>query len=132
MKKLTKPPILSDNKILNKYIITYTDPLEYIHEFYKLFIDVIDDTNNKELIKYILEEYYDYNKMINHEHPIVRIIYAKNGYNHENYVNDEINLVRIAVARQGKYLDILSNDKNLYVRNVAKKKLKELKNEKIK
>lgn len=132
MKKLTKPPILSDNKILNKYIITYTDPLEYIHEFYKPFIDVIDDTNNKELIKYILEEYYDYNEMINHPHSLIRLIYAKNGYNHENYVNDEIYLVRIAVARQGKYLDVLSNDKNLYVRNVAKKKLKELKNEKIK
>lgn len=70
--------------------------------------------------------------MIHHENPIVRIIYAKNGYNHENYVNDEINLVRIAVARQGKYLDILSNDKNLYVRNVAKKKLKELENEETK
>jgi hypothetical protein len=132
MKKLNKPPILSNNEILNKYIITYTDPLEYITEFHKFFIDVIDDTNDKKLIKYILEEYYDYDKMIHHENPIVRIIYAKNGYNHKNYINDEVSLVRIAVARKGKYLDILSNDKNLYVRNVAKKKLKELENEKIK
>ena len=107
--------------LLSQLLVILNDPLKYICEFHKLFIDVIDDTNNKELIKYILEEYYDYNKMINHEHPIVRIIYAKNGYNHENYVNDEINLVRIAVARQGKYLDIL-----------AKKKLKELENEETK
>ena len=107
MKKINNNIPLSDNSILNKYILTYTEPLKYIHELDDYFINLIDKTNNKKLIKYILEKYYDYNKMIKVSNKQIKKIYIKHGYNHENYVYDKDPKIRLEIAKLGKYHNIL-------------------------
>lgn len=115
MKKLNNIP-LSDNEILNKYILTYTEPYTWIKELDNFFISSIDETNNLKLIKYILEEYYDYNNMINHSNDLIRIIYAKYGYNHKNYINDKSYIVRLEIARHGNYHKKLVYDDHPLIR----------------
>ena len=120
MKKLNNIP-LSDNEILNKYILTYTEPYTWIKELDNFFIFSIDETNNLKLIKYILEEYYDYNNMINHSNDLIRTIYAKYGYNHKNYINDKSYIVRLEVARHGNYhKKLLYDDHPLIRKEIAK------------
>ena len=81
MKKLNNNIPLSDNEILNKYILTYTEPTQYIKELDKYFIDAIDETNDEKLIQYILEEYYNYNEIINNKNNIIIKNFMQNTVN---------------------------------------------------
>ena len=120
MKKLNNIP-LSDNEILNKYILTYTEPYTWIEELDNFFIFSIDETHNLKLIKYILEEYYNYNNMINHSNDLIRKIYAKYGYNHKNYINDKSYIVRLEIARNGNYhKKLVYDDHPLIRKEIAK------------
>lgn len=56
MKKINNNIPLSDNQILNKYILTYTEPDYRIKELNCTFLRYIVKTKNKELINYIFTE----------------------------------------------------------------------------
>lgn len=56
MKKINNNLPLSDNQILNKYILSYTEPDYRIKELNNTFLRSIIETKNKELIDYIFTE----------------------------------------------------------------------------
>lgn len=56
MKKIKHNLPLSDNDILNKYILSYTEPDYRIKELNNTFLRYIIETKNKELIDYIFTE----------------------------------------------------------------------------
>lgn len=115
MKKLNNIP-LSDDEVLNKYILAYTEPDYYIPELGKCFIETIDETNDKKLIKYIFEKYYDYNKIKKIKRFDIKKIFIKHDYNLQNLVKDECILVRLKIAQLGKYYNILHKDPEYLIR----------------
>lgn len=115
MKKLNNIP-LSDDEVLNKYILAYTEPDYYIPELGKCFIEAIDETNDKKLIKYIFEKYYDYNKIKEIKRFDIKKIFIKHDYNLQNLVKDECILVRLKIAQLGKYHNILHKDPEYLIR----------------
>lgn len=56
MKKINNNLPLSDNDILNKYNLSYTEPDYRIKELNNTFLRYIIETKNKELIDYIFTE----------------------------------------------------------------------------
>ena len=56
MKKINNNFPLSDNDILNKYILSYTEPDYRIKKLNNTFLRSIIETKNKELIDYIFTE----------------------------------------------------------------------------
>lgn len=57
MKKINNNIPISDNQILNKYILSYTEPDYRIKELNCTFLRYIVETKNKELIDYIFTKY---------------------------------------------------------------------------
>lgn len=121
MKKLNKQPILSNNPILNKYLITYTKPDIWIDEIDDYFINWIANTEDEKFINYILTEYYNEEEMINYPYYYIRCLYAERKKYLDILYKDPNSIVRLEVARQGYYHDILYKDDSALVRaEVAK------------
>ena len=72
---------------------------------------------------------YGLDKLVDDDEEYVRFGVAERGYGLDKLVNDPDEKIRYEVARQGYGLMKLIFDKDPYVKQIAKRKLKELKNE---
>ena len=65
MKKLNKNIPLSEYSIINKYLLNYTEPDYIVKGLNAEFLMCIVATNDLQVIKYVFEEYYKPETIIN-------------------------------------------------------------------
>ena len=144
MKKINNNIPLSNNQILNKYILSYTEPDYRIKELDCTFLRYIVKTKNKELIDYIFTKYYKPETIINHKTYTIKELAISQGYfideflkqndsrinytlvyynyKHDILYKDSSHWIRRQIAQMGNYLKELSDDHSSMVRYVVAEK----------